>query len=314
MTLPVPAGDVILRNANSLIQTLLAQSPRHQPTRAPQTLITDRGRLFQLFKYAVYALLTANIFIFFSQEWTASAYRFADGVALEDIILGFAATIDTAAWVVLLLMFELETYLLDDKHFTRRVTWSLHGLRAICYGFIIYSFYGYTSKLISLFGMGSMPDINNLCSLVDGTWAYAIGYEEFVVLTTSNCLTLSDASAFMRFPDMLAVVDQAGYRNTMGLAWVDVVNSAVWLLVVLVLEIDVRLQEHNMLEGTALRLSNASKYVLYSILVLALVFWSVEGGLVDSWDSFLWLVAFVFIELNVFEWRHESIEELRTTN
>jgi len=272
-------------------------------------LITDRGRIFQMFKYAVYALLTANIFIFFSQEWAALDFRFSNGVALEDIILGFAATIDTVAWVVLLLMFELETYLLDDKHFTRRVTWSLHGLRAVCYGFIIYSFYGYSSKLIGLFGMGPMPDVSNLCSLVNGTWAYAVGYEEFVTLTTSNCTALTDASSFMRYPDMMAVVDQAGYRNTMGLAWVDVVNSAVWLLVVMVLEIDVRLQERNMLVGRILKFSNGSKYVLYSILVIALVFWTIEGGLVDSWDSFLWLVAFVFIELNVFDWRQESLEE-----
>ena len=31
---------------------------------------------------------------------------------------------------------------------------------------------------------------------------------------------------------------------------------------------------------------------------------------VDWWDAFLWLVAFVFIELNVVEWRHESHEEV----
>ena len=27
----------------------------------------------------------------------------------------------------------------------------------------------------------------------------------------------------------------------------------------------------------------------------------------DFWDAFLWLVAFVFIELNVFEWRQEDL-------
>ena len=102
---------------------------------------TDRGRLFQLFKYVVYALLTANIFIFFAEEWAAAPHRFVDGVVLKDMIEAFAATVDTASWVVLLLMFELETYVLDDKHFTPKVVWSLHGLRAICYGFIVYSFY-----------------------------------------------------------------------------------------------------------------------------------------------------------------------------
>jgi glucose dehydrogenase len=87
-----------------------------------------------------------------------------------------------------------------------------------------------------------------------------------------------------------------------------VINSAVWLLVVLVLEIDVRLQERHKLEGAVLYLSNASKYILYSALFMAAVYWGVKGDFVDFWDAFLWLVAFVFIELNVVEWRQESAE------
>ena len=55
-------------------------------------------------------------------------------------------------------------------------------------------------------------------------------------------------------------------------------------------------------------MSNLSKYILYSILFLAAVYWGVKGDFVDFWDAFLWLVAFVFIELNVFEWRQESEE------
>ena len=271
-------------------------------------LIIDRGRVFQFFKYAVYALLTLNIFLFFAEEWAAMAHRFSDGLYVEDIIEGFAATIDTAAWVILLLMFELETYVLDDRHFTKSVTWSLHGLRAICYVFIIYSFYGYLSKLLFLDGSGPLPIISDICSLVDGRWAYAIDLDEYAVLTAANCGTFTSATSFLQFPGMSAVVDQSGFVEIIRLAWVDVINSAVWLLVVLVLEIDVRLQERNRLEGVALRMSNLSKYILYSILLLAAIYWGIKGDFVDFWDAFLWLVAFVFIELNVFEWRQETEE------
>ncbi len=75
----------------------------------------SRDNVYKLFKYAVYAALTINVYLFFAEEWAAAAHRFVDGIALEDIIEGFAASIDTAAWVVLLLMFELETYVLDDE-------------------------------------------------------------------------------------------------------------------------------------------------------------------------------------------------------
>ena len=104
-----------------------------------------------------------------------------------------------------------------------------------------------------------------------------------------------------------------GQESTIALAWLDVINSAVWLLVVIVLEIDVRLQERNQYEGAALYVSNAIKVVLYALLLLAAIYWGMNGDFVDFWDAFLWLVAFVFIELNVFEWRQESHEKAGAT-
>jgi hypothetical protein len=133
--------------------------------------------------------------------------------------------------------------------------------------------------------------------------------DEYMVLTAANCGEFSAATAYLQFSGISAVVDQAGLTEIIRLAWVDVINSAVWLLVVIVLEIDVRLQEHNQLEGTFLRISNTSKFVLYGILLVAAIYWGFKGDFVDFWDAFLWLVAFVFIELNVFDWRQESLEE-----
>ena len=240
-------------------------------------LVIDRSRLFQLFKYLVYVLLTVNVYLFFSEEWAASGIRFANGMSFAEIIEGFAASIDTAAWVVLLLMFELETYVLDDEHITGRVKWTLHGLRAICYAFIVYSFYGYLSKLLFLFGATVLPGITDLCALVDGTWAYAVDLDEYETLSAANCAAMSSASSFVQFPNVSAAVDTLGYRDIVRLAWVDVINSAVWLLVVMILETDVRLQERDELRGIALRLSTISKYILYSLLLLAAILLGVKG-------------------------------------
>jgi hypothetical protein len=110
----------------------------------------------------------------------------------------------------------------------------------------------------------------------------------------------------MRLPGLSVAVDQNGLTEIVRLAWVDVINAGVWLLVVLVLEFDVRMQERNRLVGLALRISNLSKYILYTILLFAAIYWGIKGDFVDFWDAFLWLVAFVFIELNVFEWRQET--------
>jgi len=251
-----------------------------------------------------------NIYWFFAEEFLAAKLLYPNGVGLLDIIGGYNATIDTAAWVVLLLMFELETYVLEDDHFTKPVTRSLHGLRAICYTFIVYAFYGYITSLASVQAIAPMTGVTDLCSLVGQEWSYSIDFEEYTAITAANCSTFSTATAFLQFDDARAVVDAVGHEAIIGLAWIDVINAAVWLLVVVVLEVDVRLQERNLYEGWALRSSSILKVILYSALLYAAIYWGVKGDFVDFWDAFLWLVAFVFIELNIFEWREEANEEL----
>ena len=49
----------------------------------------------------------------------------------------------------------------------------------------------------------------------------------------------------------------------------------------------------------------ASSSTLYATLVAAAIFWGFKGNFLDFWDAALWLFAFVFIELNVFEWQQE---------
>jgi len=214
-------------------------------------LTIDRSTFFQAFKYIVYFFLAMNIYWFFAEEFLAAKIQFPNGVGLDLMIEAYAATIDTVAWVVLLLMFELETYVLEDKQFTRTVTWSLHSLRAICYAFIVYAFYGYVANLLTLDGITPLANLRDLCALA-GQWSYATTLDEFTTITTANCNSLSTATSFLRFDDMQAVVDPQGRKDIIALAWVDVINSAVWLLVVIVLEIDVRLQERNRYEGVVL--------------------------------------------------------------
>jgi hypothetical protein len=271
-------------------------------------LTVDRFKVFHYLKYAIYALLIVNVYLFFSAEWAALSHRFADGLAPGDIIEAFAASIDTAAWVVLLLMFELQTFILTDKETTRRVTVMLHVFRALCYIVIVYAFFGYATKLVFLLGASPLAGTTDLCSLMPGQWAYTIDLDEYEPITATNCAGFSGAASFFQLTGLQAVVDQRGLTDITRLAWLDVINAGVWLLVVVLLEIDVRLQERNRFEGLALSISNLSKYVLYSILLLAAVYWGIKGDFVDFWDAFLWLVAFAFIELNVFEWRKERLE------
>jgi hypothetical protein len=268
--------------------------------------IISSSRLYQVFKYAVYAFLTLNIFLFYGEESAAAPLQFPGGINLGNVREAFSATIDTFAWVVLLLMFELETYVLEDRHFTPKITVTLRVLRGVGYALILMAFAGYIDDMLSVSDTIPLPGVTDLCQLPAGEWSWAVTFGEYVDITAANCAALSDAGSFLQYRDLPIVVDAAGNIEVVRLAWADVINAAAWILVVVILEVDVWLQEHQRYEGAALYGSNAFKFVLYSTLLLVAIYWSFKGDLLDVWDAYMWLIAFVFIEMNVFEWRAEE--------
>ena len=51
------------------------------------------------------------------------------------------------------------------------------------------------------------------------------------------------------------------------------------------------------------------KFAVYGTLFLAAGYWGIAGSFLDFWDAALWLFAFIFIELNVFEWQAETSQQ-----
>ena len=58
--------------------------------------------------------------------------------------------------------------------------------------------------------------------------------------------------------------------------------------------------------GLVVVVSKYLKMGLYGILLACAVYWWFLGDILDFWDSFLWIVAFFFIELNLFQWQAET--------
>ena len=75
------------------------------------------------------------------------------------------------------------------------------------------------------------------------------------------------------------------------------------------LEIEVRLQLRGQLTGGIVHVTKYIKFALYGILFAAAAYWGYAGDFLDFWDAALWLFAFIFIELNVFEWQHATDQE-----
>jgi hypothetical protein len=260
--------------------------------------------VFNVFKWSTYALLCVNGYFFWREDSAAAAHLYADGVTFGEFINAYAATIDDGAWLVLMFVFELETSVIPHQKLTRRLKWSLTAVSAACYALILYSFYGYFQLLLLSYDFVPTA-IEDTCALVAAGYSVLFDLSEFVPLTAENCLAFADEEVF-RFRDREIIADAESIAFARRLGWTDVANAAAWLGVVAVLEADLWLK----LRGTASpgfkRFSKISKVILYGTLFAAAVQWQLEGGFVDAWDAWLWLIAFIFIEMNFFHWEDEE--------
>ena len=255
--------------------------------------------LFAAFKYTVYGLLIVNIGLFFQEESAAIEQTFSQGMLLSEVIQGYAATIDTAAWVLLLLMFELETSVLSATTLSQpRVKLIFWSLRLFSYGSIGYAFYGYFTKMLFIHGISPFA-VSDVCALVGHGFSVIDNLDQYPLLSSDNCSSLQSQVLF-QLDNQGVIGTEQQWKAIQWLTIVDVINSITWILVVLVLEVDVRLQRRNRFHGTIIIVSKRVKIILYSILFGAATYWGFLGDLLDFWDAFMWLLAFFFIEMNIF--------------
>lgn len=266
----------------------------------------NRYRAFTAVKYLVYVLLSINVFLFLQEELLALEHTFAGSIEPGQIIQSFSATIDTAAWVILLLLFELETSVLDDSKIKGKLKIALHGIRGLCYIAIVYAFTGYYAELIGLYDTASMPGVD-ACTFLGQNFSLLIDIDEYLPLDASNCAAMGPELS--RFNHFEILSDGSTLEAARYLGWVDLINSATWILVCVVLEAEVRLQLRGKLSDRIMETTKYLKFVLYAILFCAAAYWGYAGDFLDFWDACLWLFAFIFIELNVFEWQYETSHE-----
>lgn len=266
----------------------------------------NRYRLFKAVKYLVYLLLGLNVYLFLQEDLGTLAVTFAEGIEPGELIQAFSATIDTAVWVILLLMFELETAVLKDANIRGWVKWGLHGLRGLCYIALVYALYGYWQEVATLYQVSPLA-VADACSLLGGDYSVMVGLDDYLPLDAIKCAALG--APVYTVADFNVLVDGETLRSAQILAWVDVINAADWLLVVLVLEVEVRLQLRGYLSDRIMNATKFLKLVIYAILFLCAAYWAYAGDFLDFYDAALWLFAFIFIELNVFEWQYETVSE-----
>ena len=267
--------------------------------------ISIRVWLFNAVKYLVYGYLAWNAFQFYLDEAEVHRITYPEGLTWAQIIEVYSATIDSFFWLFLVAILELETYVIDDDVLQKPgVKFGLIGLRSLSYAMIIYALYGYWTKF------GFQSDISPLmikdaCELVGQNYNILVALEDYIPLTAENCGSLAGQELF-RLSNEDIIAPKADLIYARNVAAIDVVNASTWLGVVAVLEVDVWYQLKGGFKGLLLKASSFIKVALYSILFACALAWGFTGVFLDTIDAVLWLFAFFFIELNLFQWQHET--------
>jgi hypothetical protein len=260
-------------------------------------------------KWTVYTLLLLNFGYYIWEDWMVAAHSLRQGGTLFDWTASFANTLDETAWFLLLALFELETYAIPEEAFTPALERTLHAGRILCYVFLAHTILAYSANVVDLERKVSvLPEVESLCELVDQEISFT-STMDYTLIDEANCGGLSDASEFYQMVVPSVVTDARGLRIEKELGWVDLIEAMVWLLIVLTIEIEVRLQSRDIASGPLIRATDAAKVLLYSLLFLATVYWAFRGLWIYIWDEFVWIGGFAIIEMNVSEWRDELLEE-----
>jgi len=271
----------------------------------------NRERLFQIFKYTVYFMLFINIFYWAREDYLAASHTFRGGIGWQHIGDAFAQAVDTIAWFSLLILFELETYAISDEKLTAQLKWVLNTLAGLCYLLIVIAFFGYINKVAMVYNFTALP-ITDACGAIGDYLSYAVGLDDYTALTPETCSSL--AGPFYGNSDASLLATATIHETLQWLAAAEAFNAAVWVLIVLFLWIDLFLQLNGEDRGPLYKINITCKAILYASLIAVCIYFAFEADFMEFWDAFLWIIAFFFIEMNMFQWAEETHETLKLEN
>jgi len=268
----------------------------------------DAHKIQQAVKWTVYALLIVNFVFYILEDWNRAMHTLDNGSTFLDWTSEFATSIDESAWFILLFMFELETYVIADKHWSGWIMRSVRGLRLLCYVMLAHSVYAFTLIVINLQPTTLVESVSSLCEMTGDNVSYVYNLE-YTEVNEQTCGELSAETEFYWLAEDPLVSDMPGLIIERRLAWSDLIEVVVWLLILLAIEVVVRLQGQGVTGGVIISTGNAIKLLLYGALALLAIYWASLSHWLYFWDEFVWIAGFAAIEMNISEWRDEMLKD-----
>lgn len=262
----------------------------------------------QSVKWIVYSLLLVNFALYLNWDWHAATHALGRAEPLIKWLQAYAASIDYAAWLVLILLFELETYALSDEAFTPPVRRAMHGIRLLCYLFVLHTVYAYSANTYEVyFKVEQAAGVSDLCQVADGRISF-VSNQQYTYLDTDNCALMGTGTDYFLLDKGRVIADRVSLDRERWLAWLDVIEAVIWLLIMVLIELTIRLQEREISSGRAITTLNYLKFAGYGALMGMAIHWGLTGLFLNFWDEILWIGGFAAIEMNMSDWR-EEIEE-----
>lgn len=262
----------------------------------------------QSVKWVVYSLLLVNFTLYVNWDWHGATHALGPSEPLIKWLQAYAASIDYAAWLVLILLFELETYVLSDEAFTPLVRKGMHGVRLLCYLFVLHTVYAYSVNTYEVyFEVEQAAGVTDLCEVADGRISF-IYNQQYTYLDGDNCALMGTGKDYFLLDKGRVITDRVSLDRERWLAWLDVIEAVIWLLIMVLIELTIRLQERGISSGRAITTLNYLKFAGYGALLGMAVHWGLTDLVLNFWDEILWIGGFAAIEMNMSDWREEMEE------
>ena len=267
------------------------------------------GPAYLWIKAALYALLLANFGYYLFEDWSRTSFSLTGAASFYDWVREFNTSLDEVAWFTLLLLFELETYVLDESGWSPGLARIVLLIKAITFCLIVHTLYVNFTALTEILGPVSASAVSDLCELTDTgqSWLFNL---EYTLITSETCDVLPQTPQYWEIPGEPVVTSSAGLDLARRLAWCDFMETAAWLSVGAAMEAAIRITDRGVTSGYAVTALSWLKFGLYALILALGIYWALHGHWVYLWDEFLWIFGFAFLEVNLDGWRDEIDNEV----
>ena len=272
----------------------------------------DTDTLIQRIKYVIYTAIAISFVKTVYEDTQVFLLVDSSAYLFFDYVYDFQGTLDGIAWAGLIILLELETYILGDNTLPSMDIMRQVG-RYLCYGIVAYSTYTYVSDLIDYRNYkANQLEYENLCEAYEDEYTDFNWNEEYTPITEENCNILAEGDELYDYdPDQGIITDRKGIERAIMYAWSSLVEMALWIIIMSFIEIKLRLENNRYHWPITIRSLNVGSNISYAIMMgIICSYWVYVEQYYDTYDEFMWIIGYYLIELNLKKWHKENQTEM----